>query len=91
MVSPVFITDAIHLTDEVWKIFGDIEVLQEGWKWILEPGVPPSTPISESSPYKQSPYALIFSKDYGWFWIITLVPILDVEIKEGGKIGRAHV
>ena len=45
---------------------------------------PPATPINGSSPFKQTPYSLIFSKDYGWFWIIELLPILDVVIKEGG-------
>lgn len=82
LVSPVFITDAVHLLDVAYLMFGDIEIIDENWAWFDFFAAPPSTPISGSSPYKQTPYALIFAKDHQWFWIITLVPVMDLIIKE---------
>jgi hypothetical protein len=87
----IIILDSLHFSDIAYKIFIGIEILSEGWKFYLEQTIPPSTPISGSSPGSQVPYALILSSSYGWFTMETLIPILDVELMEGGVLEQSII
>lgn len=91
LVSPVFVTDAIHLADVAYRLFHDIEVLGEDWAWMDTYVQPSSTPISGSSPPKQDPYLLVLAKDEDWYWYLTLVPVMDLEIKEGGVLEQSII
>lgn len=86
LVSPVFVADSLRLSDTVLRpLFGgEIEFLSYLWGWVHNYIEPPSLPISESSPIKQDPYDRILADFYTWFWIIELIPIMDLIIKEAG-------
>ena len=84
LVSPVFISDAIHFVDVPYRMFGDIEVLYYDWAWLDTFVAPSSTPISGSSPISQDRWLQVLAKDWDWYWIIELEPIIDLIIDQAG-------